>query len=164
MSQTKRFYWVKTAIDFFNDDLIDCLLSKKYGSEYVIIYQMLILLSANTGGYLATKINGNMVPMDISKIARETKHFNEQFIVETLKQLKELGLMANTPDNGLYYIVNIEKMIGSETNYAIEKRKYRAKKEEKKKERNKTRLTKKQAEELAKNIEIAKIPWMDKIK
>jgi len=138
---SKKYYWIKTSVEFFNQDSIDNLLAKKRGCEYVIIYQMLLLMTANTGGYLANSINGAMIPFDIAKIVRETKYFDAEIIVESLSFFRELGLIDVIKDEksgaSVYHIVKIDEMIGSETNYAIEKRKYREKKALKKARRTK---------------------------
>lgn len=51
-NDTKKYYWIKLRTDFFNQETIDFLLSQQNGCEYVVLYQMLCLQTANTGGSL----------------------------------------------------------------------------------------------------------------
>ena len=72
----KRFYWIKLKTNFFSLDEIDFLLSQKNGCEYVVLYQMLCLNTANTNGTLEKRIGEMIVPYDIDKIVRDTKYFD----------------------------------------------------------------------------------------
>ena len=51
-----RFYWIKLKTNFFNREDIDFLLSQKNGAEYVVLYQMLCLSTANNNGRLETEM------------------------------------------------------------------------------------------------------------
>ena len=46
--EDKKYYWIKLRTDFFNQETIDFLLSQPNGCEYVVLYQMLCLQTANT--------------------------------------------------------------------------------------------------------------------
>ena len=61
----KKYYWIKLKTDFFDQDTIDFLMGQENGAEYVVIYQMLLLKTAQQGGYLGTKMAEVMVPYDI---------------------------------------------------------------------------------------------------
>lgn len=124
---TKRYYWIKLKTEFFNQDTIDFLLSQNNGCEYVVLYQMLCLKTANNGGVLSTNIGEIIVPYDVEKIARDTKYFNEDTIRVALELYKQLGLIYEG-DNNLLYITGVNEMVGSETKYAEKMRKYRDKK------------------------------------
>ena len=125
----KRYYWIKLKTDFFNQDTIDFLLSQNNGCEYVVLYQMLCLKTANNNGLLATNVGEIIVPYDISKIARDTKYFSEDTIRVALELYKQLGLIYEG-DNKLLRIFEIERMVGVEsaTREAIKKREQRLKK------------------------------------
>lgn len=127
--ENKRYYWIKLKTDFFNQDTIDFLLSQNNGCEYVVLYQMLCLKTANTNGFLVTNINEIIVPYDVNKIARDTKYFSEDTIRVALELYKQLGLIYEE-ENNLLRIFEIEKMVGTESanREAIKKREQRLKK------------------------------------
>ena len=56
MEKTKRYYWIKLKTDFFNLAEIDFLLSQKDGCQYIVLYQMLCLQTANNNGELASRV------------------------------------------------------------------------------------------------------------
>ena len=125
----KKYYWIKLKTDFFNQDTIDFLLSQNNGCEYVVLYQMLCLKTANNNGILATNVGEMIVPYDVSKIARDTKYFSEDTVRVALELYKQLGLIYEG-DNNLLRIFEIERMVGTEsaTREAIKKREQRLKK------------------------------------
>lgn len=121
---SKKFYWIKLKTDFFNLDEIDFLLSQKNGCEYVVLYQMLCLQVANTNGKLQKQFGEIIVPFDIDKIQRETKYFDFDTIAVALELYKKLGLVYQD-ENGTLTISHYEELVGSETQWAIDKRKAR---------------------------------------
>ena len=120
----KKYYWIKLRTDFFNREDIDFLLSQENGCEYVVLYQMLCLNTANTNGRLESKMNEVIIPYDLKKIARDCKYFDTDTILVALELYKKLGLIYEE-ENKLLKIANIEKMTGSETVWAEKKRIYR---------------------------------------
>lgn len=121
---SKKFYRIKLKTDFFNLDEIDFLLSQKNGCEYVVLYQMLCLQVANTNGKLQKQFGEIIVPFDIDKIQRETKYFDFDTIAVALELYKKLGLVYQD-ENGTLTISHYEELVGSETQWAIDKRKAR---------------------------------------
>ena len=121
MSQEKKYYWIKLKTDFFNLKEIDFLLSQKGGCQYVVLYQMLCLLTANNKGQLATAIGDIMIPFDIDKIQRETKYFSREVIILAMDFFKKLGLIFEECD-GILTISGHSEMVGSETRWAQTKR------------------------------------------
>lgn len=128
-NDNKRYYWIKLKTDFFNREDIDFLLSQQNGCEYVVLYQMLCLMSANNDGKLATKLNELIIPYDINKISRDTKYFDVDTIRVALELYKQLGLVYEEKDKTLI-IADAEDMVGSETNGAKRIREWREKKKE----------------------------------
>lgn len=126
MENNERFYWIRLRTDFFSRNDIDFLLSQENGCEYVVLYQMLCLNTANTNGRLESSINEIIVPCDIEKIKRDTKYFNTDTILVALELYKKLGLIYTEKD-GILKITEIERMVGSEsgTRAAIKKREQR---------------------------------------
>lgn len=123
----KRFYWIKLNTNFFNQETIDFLLQQENGCQYVVLYQMLCLSTANNNGRLETKINEVIIPYDVKKIVRDCKYFDYDTVVVALELYKKLGLVYETEDKTLR-LSNYEYMIGSESanREAIKKREYRA--------------------------------------
>lgn len=126
MADNKKYYWIKLKTDFFNEDTIDFLLSQQNGCEYVVLYQMLCLQTANNNGIMATKTGEIIIPYDINKITRDTKYFDYDTVAIALELFKKLGLIYEE-ENKILKITDFEKMIGYETIWAEKKRKYREK-------------------------------------
>lgn len=124
----KRFYWIKLKTNFFSLDEIDFLLSQKNGCEYVVLYQMLCLNTANTNGTLEKRIGEMIVPYDIDKIVRDTKYFDYDTVAVALELYKKLGLIYEDK-NSCLTIANFSEMVGSETSGAKRIREWRKKQE-----------------------------------
>ena len=124
---SQKFYRIKLKTNFFDLDEIDFLLSQKNGCEYVVLYQMLCLQVANTNGKLQKELGQMIVPFDIEKIQRETKHFSFDTIAIALELYKKLGLIYED-ENGTLTISHFTELVGSETKWAEYKRKERIKK------------------------------------
>ena len=124
MATGKKFYWIKLRTSFLDSEKIDFLLSQKNGANYVVIYQMLCLKTINTGGELAAQIGEVLIPFDAAKIQRDFKHFDIDTIRVALELFKKLGLIYEQ-ENGLIKIADFDELIGSETDYAAQKRKQR---------------------------------------
>ena len=128
MADNKKFYWIKLKTDFFNQETIDFLLSQPNGCQYVVLYQMLCLNTANNSGTLATNIGEMIVPYDVNKIVRDTKYFDFDTVTIALGLFKQLGLIYES-ENDVLKISNFELMVGSESasKEAERQRKSRAK-------------------------------------
>ena len=124
MADSKKYYWIKLKTDFFDQDTIDFLMGQENGAEYVVIYQMLMLKTAQQGGYLGTKMAEVMVPYDIKKIVRDTKYFDYDTVTIALELFKKLGLVYEE-SNHILKLVGAEQLVGSESKWAEKKRIYR---------------------------------------
>ena len=124
--KSKKYYWIKLKTDFFNREDIDFMLSQENGCEYVVLYQMLCLNTANNDGRLETQMNEVIIPYDIKKIVRDTKYFDTDTVMVALDLYKKLGIIYEE-DNKILRISNYQDMIGSETAWAEKKRLYREK-------------------------------------
>ena len=78
----KTFYWIKLRTEFMSGETIDFLMSQKNGANYVVLYQMLIMKTINTKGYLCSKIGEVIIPYDVEKIQRDCKWFDIDTINE----------------------------------------------------------------------------------
>ena len=124
MAAGKKFYWIKLRTSFLDSEKIDFLLSQKNGANYVVIYEMLCLKTINSDGELATQIGEMLIPFDAEKIQRDFKHFDLDTIRVALELFKKLGLIYEQT-NGIIKITDFQELIGSETDYAAQKRKQR---------------------------------------
>lgn len=124
--EISKYYWIKLRTDYFDQETIDFLMAQQNGCEYVVLYQMLCLQTANTNGKLINQIGEIIIPFNIEKIARDTKYFDYDTIVVALELYKKLGLIYAEED-GILRITDIDNMVGSETKWAEKKRIYREK-------------------------------------
>lgn len=124
MAESKKYYWIKLKTDFFDQDTIDFLMGQESGAEYVVIYQMLMLKTAQQGGYLGTKMAEVMIPYDIKKIVRDTKYFDYDTVAIALELFKKLGLVYEEC-NHILRLADAEQLVGSESKWAEKKRIYR---------------------------------------
>lgn len=129
MSEQKRYYWIKLKTDFFNQEAIDLLLSQPNGCQYVVLYQMLCLNTANNSGEMSTRVGEMIVPYNIDKIVRDTKYFDHDTVTVALELFKRLGLIYQEED-GVLRITDSVKMVGYESanREAIKKREQRLRK------------------------------------
>ena len=123
-NKSKRYYWIKIKDTFMTSDKVDFLMSQKDGANYIVLYQMLCLMTINTDGELARNIGKILIPFDIDKIQRDCKYFSADTIRVALELYKNLGMIF-VQENGVLKIDNFENMVGSETLGAIEKRESR---------------------------------------
>lgn len=124
MADNKKFYWIKLKTNFFSREDIDFLLSQKNGAEYVVLYQMLCLNTANNDGRLESKIGEILVPYNADKIVRDCKYFDIDTVNIAMALYKKLGLIYEEEDRVLK-ISHYDEMVGSETAWAEKKRLYR---------------------------------------
>ena len=114
MNDNKRYYWIKLKTDFFNQETIDFLLSQKNGCEYIVLYQMLCLNTANNNGEMCSKIGEMIVPYNVDKIVRDTKYFDFDTVTIALGLFKQLGLIYEEKDK-ILKITNFNEMIDRES-------------------------------------------------
>lgn len=122
----KRYYWIRLKTDFFEQETIDFLMSQKNGCQYIVLYQMLCLKTANSNGELSNTIGERIVPFDVNKIVRDTKYFDFDTVTVALELFKQLGLIYTRSDNNTLQIANYDDMVGSESESAHRVRKFRA--------------------------------------
>lgn len=124
--EDKKYYWIKLKTNFFDLPTIDWIMSQNNGCEYIVLYQMLCLKTANTDGKLVSQIGEMLIPYDIEKIARDTKYFSNDTIRVALELFKSLGLIYVSDDNTMT-ISNYDEMVGCETSSAKRVREWREK-------------------------------------
>lgn len=124
----KRYYWIKLKTNFFEQETIDFLMSQKNGCQYIVLYQMLCLKTANTDGKLISKVGEMIVPYDINKIVRNTKYFDFDTVTVALELFSRLGLIYTENEDKTLQIANFSEMVGSETSSAQRVREHRQRK------------------------------------
>jgi hypothetical protein len=124
MATGKRFYWMKLKESFMTSDTIDFFMSQPNGAQYVVLYQMLCLKTINTGGKLERKIGEVLIPFDIAKITRDMKWFTEDTVRVAMQLYQQFGLIYRD-ENGTLVMADHDNLVGSETDYAIQKKNQR---------------------------------------
>lgn len=124
MATGKRYYWIKLKETFMTSDAVDFLMGQKDGANYVVLYQMLCLKTINTDGKLERHIGEIIIPYDEAKIQRDTKYFSIDTIRIALNLYKALGLIY-VDQNGTLCLTDHHNLVGSETDYAEQKRNQR---------------------------------------
>lgn len=122
MATGKKYYWIKLKTDFMTSDKVDYLMSQTNGAEYVVLYQMLCMKCINTDGLLARQIGEVIIPFDAEKIARDCKYFSVDTVKQAFHLFIQLGMIYQE-SNGYLRIADFENMVGSETDWAAQKRK-----------------------------------------
>ena len=107
-----------------NSDAVDFLMSQKNGAEYVVLYQMLCLMTVKTNGKLERQLNEVIIPYDAEKIQRDTKYFNIDTVRNALQLYIHLGLIYKD-DNGCLSVADYENLVGSESGSAERVRRFR---------------------------------------
>lgn len=121
MAENKRYYWLRFQEDFFSSLRVKKL--KKLGSDYLIIYLEMQLLSIRTGGYLEYK---GIEETFAQEIALELDEDPDK-VQLTLSYLQSCGLLECTDENE-FFLPYVEANIGSETASTQRSRECRAKK------------------------------------
>lgn len=124
----KRYYWIKLKTDFFDREEVKWVMSKKDGTDYMIIFLALCTKAVNSDGVLYTKVGEMVIPYDSDIIYRELNgRFKESTILAALMCLKQAGLIVESNSNGYMQISNYSDMVGSESSSAQRMRKLRDK-------------------------------------
>lgn len=117
----ERYYWIKLSNKFITSQTVDFLMSQQDGANYVVLYQMLCLMTINTNGEMANHIGEVIIPFDEAKIARDTKYFSIDTVRIALALFQKLGLIY-LAENGILKIADYERLVGSETESALRHR------------------------------------------
>ena len=111
MAEEKKYYWIKLKDSFMTSDAVDFLMGQKDGANYIVLYQMLCLKTANTDGRLERRIGEMIIPYDVEKIARDSKWFSVDTVRVALELYKALGLVY-VDDNGCLVMAKHSEMVG----------------------------------------------------
>ncbi len=125
MGDEKRYYWLKLAEDFYEDDTIQWIEEQENGVAYVNLYLKLLLKSLKDDGYLIRFVGTRLIPYDVKSLARLT-NTDPDTVRVAMELFKQVGLVELL-DSGEIYMSQIDEMIGSETQAAKRMRRLRAK-------------------------------------
>lgn len=125
MSKNKRYYWLKLKEDFFTDIRMRRLRKISAGGTYTIIYLKLLLLSLRDEGKLYFEKVDETFAKELALVIDET----EDDIMITLQYLERVGLIEIIAEDE-YFLTELPALIGSETDWASKKRKYREQRKE----------------------------------
>lgn len=162
--QKKRYYWLKLKENFFEEDTIAWLEEQPNGKEYCLFYLKLCLKSLKTEGMLVRNVGNMMIPYDPESLAKLTNSSADTVKV-AMDLFHKIGLIQ-IMDGGEIYLSQLNELVGSETEYAIQKRLQRVKEDNVQKLSGKCRLEIELEKELEKELDIdkEKIPYSDIIK
>ena len=120
---THRYYWLKLQENFFERDEIKIIEAMPNGKDYILFYLKLMLKSINHSGRLMFK---NTIPYTPDMLSTITGT-NIDVVRVAVDTFIGLGLMEKL-DDGALFMGEVNKMLGTETEYAQKKREYRAEK------------------------------------
>ena len=120
MADGKRFYWLKLKRDFFKRHDIRIIEGMKNGKDYILFYLKLLCESVDHNGGLRFS---EKIPYSEEMLATITDT-NIDIVRSAVKVFTELGMME-IMDDGTFFMCEVQKMIGCETEWAEKKRQYR---------------------------------------
>lgn len=127
--RSKKYYWLKLEKDFFKRHDIKVIESLDNGKDYLIFYMKLLLESVSHHGLL--RFN-DTVPYNDKMLATIT-NTNIDIVRSAVNIFTELDLMSILDDETIY-MKEVEKRMGQETGFAVEKRRKRLLEKEEKRQ------------------------------
>ena len=116
----KRYYWLKLKRDFFKRHDIRIIEDMPNGKEYILFYLKMLCHSVDHDGSLRLS---DTIPYNENMLAAIT-NTNIDIVRSAIKIFVELKMME-VLDDGTIFMNECQKMIGSETYWAMQKRKQR---------------------------------------
>ena len=116
----KRYYWLRLKRDFFKRHDIRIIEAMPNGKDYILFYLKLLCESVDHDGSL--RFN-EQIPYNEDMLATIT-NTNVDIVRSAIKVFSQLQMMEIL-DDGTFYMNEVQKMIGSETEWAKKKRIYR---------------------------------------
>ena len=122
MADSKKYYWLKLKRDFFKRHDIRIIEEMPNGKDYILFYLKLLLESIDHEGTLRFS---DTIPYNEQMLSVVT-NTNVDIVRSAMKIFVELHMMDIFDDNTIY-MTEVDKLIGSETEWAKKKRLQRAK-------------------------------------
>lgn len=125
MSENKKYYWLKLKEDFFEEKQIKYLRSLPDGDKLVIAYLKMQLKSLKTEGFIKYD---SVLPSNIEELAMILDEDTNiiQLMIKALEQTKALEIL----DDGSFYMIAMQDLIGKEGQSAERVRQFRARKKQ----------------------------------
>lgn len=124
MAENKKYYWLKLKRDFFKRHDIKIVESMPNGKDYILFYLKLLLESIDHEGTLRFS---ETIPYNEQMLSVVTDT-NIDIVRSAMKLFIELNMMTVFDDQTIY-MTEVDKLIGSETEWAKKKREQRLKKD-----------------------------------
>ena len=124
MAESKKYYWLKLKRDFFKRHDIRIVESMPNGKDYILFYLKLLLESIDHEGTLRFS---ETIPYNEQMLSVVT-NTNIDTVRSAMKLFIELNMMTVFDDQTIY-MTEVDKLIGSETEWAKKKRVQRLKKD-----------------------------------
>ena len=122
MADSKKYYWLKLKRDFFKRHDIRIIEEMPNGKDYILFYLKLLLESIDHEGNLRFS---DAIPYNEQMLSVVT-NTNVDVVRSAMKIFTELHMMDILDDQTIY-MAEVDKLIGSETEWAKKKRLQRAK-------------------------------------
>lgn len=120
MAESKKYYWLKLKRDFFKRHDIRIVESMPNGKDYILFYLKLLLESIDHEGTLRFS---ETIPYNEHMLSVVT-NTNIDTVKSAMKLFIDLNMMSIYDDQTIY-MTEVDKLIGSETNWARQKREQR---------------------------------------
>lgn len=122
MAESKKYYWLKLKRDFFKRHDIRIIEEMPNGKDYILFYLKLLLESIDHEGNLRFS---EAIPYNEQMLSVVT-NTNVDIVRSAMKIFIELNMMDILDDQTIY-MAEVDKLIGSETEWAKKKRLQRTK-------------------------------------
>lgn len=123
-SKKKTYYYIMLASEFFSDEIVSRLRAMDNGDSLALVYlhmlayyvktEGVIVIEVDTGESIAEQMHWQ-IHEDVALIAK---------VIETLEKHKRLVV----EEENVYVLKGIDKLIGQDTNFAVQKRSERERK------------------------------------
>jgi predicted phage replisome organizer len=123
VANDKKYYWLKLKKDFFKRHDIQIIEAMDNGKDYILFYLKLLVESVDHDGYL--KFN-DTIPYNEKMLATIT-NTNIDVVRSAMKIFVSLDMMEILEDKTIF-MNEVQKMVGTETYWAEQKRKQKLKK------------------------------------
>ena len=123
MAEPKKYYWLKLKRDFFKRHDIQIIEAMPNGKDYILFYLKLLCESVDHEGNLRFS---DQIPYNEQMLSTIT-NTNVDIVKTAIKIFTELKMM-DVLDDGTYFMNEVQKMIGCETEWAQKKRDWRERK------------------------------------
>jgi predicted phage replisome organizer len=120
MAEVKKYYWLKLKKDFFKRHDIQIIEAMENGKDYILFYLKMLVESVDHNGNL--RFN-DTIPYN-EKMLSTITNTNIDIVRSAMKVFMDLNMIEILEDQTIY-MLEVEKMLGTETYWAEQKRKQR---------------------------------------